>query len=123
MASSMGCSFWNGGHLRAIEFYICLLQELQQENVFLRAQFTEKTESLSKEKIELEKKLATLEAREKQILESHKEMVLKYTAELKKQEEKVGCARRLFWFLFNILAKGRDFFCQVFCTWGMDTVK
>lgn len=68
-----------------------MLQELQRENVFLRAQFTEKTELLSKEKMELERKLATSEANEKQIQDSHRETVQKYTAELKKQEERVGC--------------------------------
>ncbi|XP_015266699.1 PREDICTED: centrosomal protein of 85 kDa [Gekko japonicus] len=71
------------------DIYLLRMQELQRENVFLRAQFTEKTESLSKEKIELERKLATSEAGEKQIQESHRETVQKYTAELKKQEERV----------------------------------
>ncbi|XP_060113458.1 centrosomal protein of 85 kDa [Heteronotia binoei] len=71
------------------DIYLLRMQELQRENVFLRAQFTEKTESLSKEKIELERKLAASEAIEKQIQESHRETVQKYTAELKKQEERV----------------------------------
>ncbi|XP_077193848.1 centrosomal protein of 85 kDa isoform X2 [Paroedura picta] len=71
------------------DIYLLRMQELQRENVFLRAQFTEKTESLSKEKTELERKLAASEAGEKQIQESQRETVQKYTAELKKQEERV----------------------------------
>ncbi|XP_029768558.1 centrosomal protein of 85 kDa isoform X1 [Terrapene carolina triunguis] len=70
---------------------ICMLrmQELQRENSFLRAQFTEKTESLSKEKIELEKKLAASEVDAKLIRETLKETVQKHVEELKKQEERV----------------------------------
>ncbi|XP_053868085.1 centrosomal protein of 85 kDa [Malaclemys terrapin pileata] len=70
---------------------ICMLrmQELQRENSFLRAQFTEKTESLSKEKIELEKKLAASEVDTKLIRETLKETVQKHAEELKKQEERV----------------------------------
>ncbi|XP_054855599.1 centrosomal protein of 85 kDa isoform X2 [Eublepharis macularius] len=71
------------------DIYLLRIQELQRENVFLRAQFTEKTELLGKEKIELERKLAASEAGERQIQQSHKETVQKYTAELKKQEERV----------------------------------
>ncbi|XP_048357064.1 centrosomal protein of 85 kDa isoform X1 [Sphaerodactylus townsendi] len=72
------------------DIYLLRMQELQQENVFLRAQFTEKTELLSKEKIELERKLAAAEAGEKQIQEFHKKTVQKYEAVLKKQEERVN---------------------------------
>ncbi|CAM4656319.1 unnamed protein product [Lepidochelys olivacea] len=70
---------------------ICMLrmQELQRENSFLRAQFTEKTESLSKEKIELEKKLAASEVDVKLIQETLKETVQKHVEELKKQEERI----------------------------------
>ncbi|XP_061453853.1 centrosomal protein of 85 kDa isoform X2 [Rhineura floridana] len=71
------------------DLYLLRMQELQRENIFLRAQFTEKTESLSKEKIELERKLAASEASVKQIQESHKETVQKHTVELKKQDERV----------------------------------
>ncbi|KAJ7304306.1 hypothetical protein JRQ81_011852 [Phrynocephalus forsythii] len=71
------------------DMYLLRMQELQRENVFLRAQFTEKTESLSKEKIELEKKLAASEASVKQIQDAHKETLHKHAAELKKQEERV----------------------------------
>lgn len=65
------------------------VQELQRENTFLRAQFTEKTESLSKEKIELERKLAAAEVDAKLIRESLKETMQKHAEELKKQEERV----------------------------------
>ncbi|XP_067399442.1 centrosomal protein of 85 kDa isoform X2 [Emydura macquarii macquarii] len=70
---------------------ICMLrmQELQRENTFLRAQFTEKTESLSKEKIELEKKLAASEVDAKLIRETMKETVQKHVEELKRQEERI----------------------------------
>ncbi|XP_053124296.1 centrosomal protein of 85 kDa isoform X2 [Hemicordylus capensis] len=71
------------------DLYLLRIQELQRENIFLRAQYTEKTESLSKEKIELEKKLAASEVGFKQIQETHKEIVQKHTVELKKQEERV----------------------------------
>ncbi|XP_075294344.1 centrosomal protein of 85 kDa isoform X1 [Opisthocomus hoazin] len=69
--------------------YMLRMQELQRENTFLRAQFTEKTESLSKEKIELERKLAATEVDAKLIRESLKEMMQKHAEELKKQEERV----------------------------------
>ncbi|NXP01037.1 CEP85 protein, partial [Certhia brachydactyla] len=70
---------------------VCMLrmQELQRENTFLRAQFTEKTESLSKENIELERKLAAAEVDVKLVRESLKEAVQKHAEELKKQEERV----------------------------------
>lgn len=71
------------------------MQELQRENTFLRAQFTEKTELLSKEKIELERKLAAAEVDAKLIRESLRETVQKHAEELKKQEERVRshCSR------------------------------
>ncbi|NXQ55124.1 CEP85 protein, partial [Anthoscopus minutus] len=70
---------------------VCMLrmQELQRENSFLRAQFTEKTESLSKENIELERKLAAAEVDVKLVRESLKETVQKHAEELKKQEERI----------------------------------
>ncbi|XP_008118779.2 centrosomal protein of 85 kDa isoform X2 [Anolis carolinensis] len=71
------------------DMYLLRMQELQRENTFLRAQFTEKTEALSKEKIEMEKKLAVAEAGMKRMQEAHKESTQKHTAELKKQEERV----------------------------------
>ncbi|NXR46345.1 CEP85 protein, partial [Hippolais icterina] len=71
------------------DVYMLRMQELQRENTFLRAQFTEKTESLSKENIELERKLAAAEVDVKLVRESLKEMVQKHAEELKKQEERV----------------------------------
>ncbi|KFV95033.1 Centrosomal protein of 85 kDa, partial [Eurypyga helias] len=71
------------------DVYVLRMQELQRENTFLRAQFTEKTEALSKEKIELERKLAAAEVDAKLIRESLKETMQKHAEELKKQEERV----------------------------------
>ncbi|NXL07172.1 CEP85 protein, partial [Mesembrinibis cayennensis] len=71
------------------DVYMLRMQELQRENTFLRAQFAEKTESLSKEKIELERKLAAAEVDAKLIRESLKETMQKHAEELKKQEERV----------------------------------
>ncbi|NWU92001.1 CEP85 protein, partial [Upupa epops] len=79
----LGCSAPYG------DVYMLRLQELQRENTFLRAQFTEKTESLGKEKIELERKLAAAEVDAKLIRESLKETMQKHAEELKKQEERV----------------------------------
>ncbi|XP_034269421.1 centrosomal protein of 85 kDa isoform X1 [Pantherophis guttatus] len=78
------------GHLAPYgDMHLFRMQELQRENIFLRAQFTEKTESLNKEKIELERKLAASEAGIKRIQEIHKETIQKHTVELKKQEERI----------------------------------
>ncbi|NXN05157.1 CEP85 protein, partial [Sylvia borin] len=71
------------------DVYMLRMQELQRENAFLRAQFTEKTEALSKENIELERKLAAAEVDVKLVRESLKETVQKHAEELKKQEERV----------------------------------
>ncbi|KFP88404.1 PREDICTED: centrosomal protein of 85 kDa [Acanthisitta chloris] len=71
------------------DVYMLRLQELQRENTFLRAQFTEKSESLSKENLELERKLAAAEVDVKLVRESLKETVQKHAEELKKQEERV----------------------------------
>ncbi|NXQ24487.1 CEP85 protein, partial [Alaudala cheleensis] len=71
------------------DVYMLRMQELQRENTFLRAQFTEKTEALSKESIELQRKLAAAELDVKLARESLKETVQKHAEELKKQEERV----------------------------------
>ncbi|KAF5924593.1 hypothetical protein HPG69_004465 [Diceros bicornis minor] len=70
---------------------VCLLrlQELQRENTFLRAQFAQKTEALSKEKIELERKLSASEVEVQLIRESLKVALQKHSEEGKKQEERV----------------------------------
>ncbi|KAG8506713.1 Centrosomal protein of 85 kDa [Galemys pyrenaicus] len=64
-------------------------QELQRENTFLRAQFAQKTEALSKEKMELEKKLSASEVEVQLIRESLKVALQKHSEEGKKQEERV----------------------------------
>ncbi|NXH15098.1 CEP85 protein, partial [Bucco capensis] len=69
--------------------YMLRLQKLQRENTFLRGQFTEKVEALSKEKIELEKNLAAAELDAKLSRESLKEIKQKHAEELKKQEGRV----------------------------------
>ncbi|NXL92707.1 CEP85 protein, partial [Alectura lathami] len=71
------------------DVYMLRMQELQRENTFLRAQFTEKTESLGKEKIELERKLAAAEMDARLIRETLKETMQKHAEEFKKQEERV----------------------------------
>ncbi|NWI47074.1 CEP85 protein, partial [Picathartes gymnocephalus] len=71
------------------DVYMLRMQELQRENTFLRAQFTEKTESLSKDNMELQRKLAAAEVDVKLVQESLKETVQKHAEELKKQEERV----------------------------------
>ncbi|XP_012372763.1 centrosomal protein of 85 kDa isoform X2 [Octodon degus] len=70
---------------------VCLLrlQELQRENAFLRAQFAQKTDALSKEKMELEKKLSASEVEVQVIRESLKVTLHKHSEEGKKQEERV----------------------------------
>ncbi|XP_008835034.1 centrosomal protein of 85 kDa isoform X2 [Nannospalax galili] len=70
---------------------VCLLrlQELQRENTFLRTQFVQKTEALSKEKMELEKKLSSSEVEMQLIRESLKVTLQKHSEEGKKQEERV----------------------------------
>ncbi|XP_074161821.1 LOW QUALITY PROTEIN: centrosomal protein of 85 kDa [Sminthopsis crassicaudata] len=70
---------------------VCMLrlQELQRENTFLRAQFAQKTEALSKEKLELEKKLSASEVDAQLIRESLRVALQKHSEEGKKQEERV----------------------------------
>lgn len=69
---------------------LCFWQELQRENTFLRAQFAQKTEALSKEKMELEKKLSASEVEIQLIRESLKVTLQKHSEEGKKQEERVS---------------------------------
>ncbi|XP_072606779.1 centrosomal protein of 85 kDa isoform X1 [Vulpes vulpes] len=87
---------------------VCLLrlQELQRENTFLRAQFAQKTEALSKEKIELEKKLSASEVEIQLIRESLKVALQKHSEEGKKQEER----KRIFSLLPSWEAKARNAF-------------
>lgn len=71
------------------DMYLIRLQDLQREVTFLRAQFAEKTESSSREKAELEKKLCAVETENKDMREAIKEAALKHSDELKRQEERV----------------------------------
>ncbi|XP_004705144.1 centrosomal protein of 85 kDa isoform X1 [Echinops telfairi] len=70
---------------------VCLLrlQELQRENTFLRAQFAQKTDALSKEKMELEKKLSASEVEVQLLRESLRVALQKHSEEGKKQDERV----------------------------------
>lgn len=68
----------------------CLWQELQRENTFLRAQFAQKTEALSKEKMELEKKLSAAEVEMQLLRESLKVTLQKHSEEGRRQEERVS---------------------------------
>ncbi|XP_053562951.1 centrosomal protein of 85 kDa [Bombina bombina] len=65
------------------------LQELQREVTFLRAQFADKTDSSSREKTELERKLSACEAEARSLKEAMKEAAQKHAEEIKKQEERV----------------------------------
>ncbi|KAJ1176232.1 hypothetical protein NDU88_001515 [Pleurodeles waltl] len=71
------------------DIYILRLQEMQRENTFLRAQFAEQYESFKKEKVELEQKLAAVEANSKSFNDSLQAATHKHEQELKKQEERV----------------------------------
>lgn len=66
------------------------MQELQRENTFLRAQFAQKTEAMSKEKIELERKLSASEVEIQLIRESLRMALQKHSEEGKKHEERVS---------------------------------
>lgn len=66
------------------------LQELQRENVFLRAQFAECTDCAAQEKAEAERRLGAVEAETRRLTESLKETCERHAEEMKKQEERVG---------------------------------
>ncbi|XP_067867551.1 centrosomal protein of 85 kDa isoform X2 [Heterodontus francisci] len=70
---------------------VCILrlQESLRENAFLRAQYAERTEALSKEKSEMEKKLAATEVEIRRLNENLKENTQKHTDDMKRMEEKV----------------------------------
>ncbi|XP_075897357.1 centrosomal protein of 85 kDa isoform X2 [Nelusetta ayraudi] len=65
------------------------LQEAQRENVFLRAQFAERTDCAALEKVEAERRLATVEAETRRVTESLKESCERHQEEMKKQEERI----------------------------------
>ncbi|XP_063309364.1 centrosomal protein of 85 kDa [Pelobates fuscus] len=76
------------------EMYMIRLQELQREVTFLRAQFTEKNDSFSREKAELEKKLGACEMEANELKESRKKLSQNHSEELRKQEERVKARDR-----------------------------
>lgn len=65
------------------------LQEVQRENVFLRAQFAECTDCAALEKAEAERRLGAMEAETRRLTESLKETCERHAEEMKKQEERV----------------------------------
>ncbi|XP_011603822.1 centrosomal protein of 85 kDa isoform X2 [Takifugu rubripes] len=65
------------------------LQELQRENVFLRAQFAECTDCAALEKAEAERRLGAVEAETRRLTESLKETCERHAEEMKKQEERI----------------------------------
>lgn len=69
------------------------LQEAQRENVFLRAQFTERTDCVALEKAEAERRLGAVEAETRRLTDSLKETCERHAEEMKKQEERVRTSR------------------------------
>lgn len=67
-------------------------QEAQRENVFLRAQFAERTDCAALEKAEAERRLGAVEAETRRLTESLKESTERHQEEMKKQEERVGAS-------------------------------
>lgn len=65
------------------------LQEAQRENAFLRAQFTERTDCATLEKVEAERRLGTVEAETRRLTDSLKEACERHAEEMKKQEERI----------------------------------
>uniref|UniRef100_A0A672KNP0 Centrosomal protein 85 n=1 Tax=Sinocyclocheilus grahami TaxID=75366 RepID=A0A672KNP0_SINGR len=69
---------------------VCLrLQEAQRENAFLRAQFAERSDCFTKEKLEADRRLGAVEAETQRLNEVLKESSEKHAEELKKQEERI----------------------------------
>lgn len=59
--------------------------------MFLRAQFTERTDCVALEKAEAERRLGAVEAETRRLTDSLKETCERHAEEMKKQEERV-CA-------------------------------
>lgn len=72
---------------------MCMCQEAQRENTFLRAQFAERSDLFAQEKQEADRRLGAVEAETQRLSESLKESVEKHAEELKKQEERVSAAK------------------------------
>ncbi|XP_048468981.1 centrosomal protein of 85 kDa isoform X1 [Rhincodon typus] len=70
---------------------VCILrlQESLRENAFLRAQYAERTEMLTNEKLEMEKKLTGTEMEIRHLNDSLKENTQKHMDDMKRMEEKV----------------------------------
>uniref|UniRef100_A0A3Q3WB17 Centrosomal protein of 85 kDa-like CC4 coiled-coil domain-containing protein n=1 Tax=Mola mola TaxID=94237 RepID=A0A3Q3WB17_MOLML len=65
------------------------LQEAQRENVFLRAQFAERTDCIALEKVEAERRLGAVEAETRRLTENLKEACERHAEEMKKQEDRI----------------------------------
>ncbi|XP_068179355.1 centrosomal protein of 85 kDa [Antennarius striatus] len=65
------------------------LQEAQRENVFLRAQFAERTDCVALEKAEAERRLGAVEAETRRLSDCLKETCERHAEEMKKQEERI----------------------------------
>ncbi|GCC26815.1 centrosomal protein of 85 kDa isoform X1 [Chiloscyllium punctatum] len=70
---------------------VCILrlQESLRENTFLRAQYAERTETLTNEKLEMEKKLTGTEVEIRRLNDRLKENTQKHMDDMKRMEEKV----------------------------------
>ncbi|KAL0984706.1 hypothetical protein UPYG_G00145660 [Umbra pygmaea] len=70
---------------------VCLLrlQEAQRENVFLRAQFAERSDCAAQEKAEAERRLGAVEAETRRLNDTLRETSERHGEELKKQEERI----------------------------------
>ncbi|KAG8010195.1 Centrosomal protein of 85 kDa, partial [Nibea albiflora] len=68
---------------------VVFLLEAQRENVFLRAQFTERTDCAVLEKAEAERRLGAVEAETRRLTDSLKETCERHAEEMKKQEERI----------------------------------
>ncbi|XP_036931639.1 centrosomal protein of 85 kDa isoform X1 [Acanthopagrus latus] len=71
------------------DMFMLRLQEAQRENVFLRAQFTERTDCAALEKAEAERRLGAVEAETRRLTDSLKEACERHSEEMKKQEERI----------------------------------
>ncbi|XP_058504052.1 centrosomal protein of 85 kDa isoform X1 [Solea solea] len=65
------------------------LQEAQRENTFLRAQFAERTDCVTLEKVEAERRLGAVEAETRRLTDNLKETCERHAEEMKKQEERI----------------------------------
>lgn len=71
------------------KYHFATMQEAQRENAFLRAQFSERTDSAVLEKAEAEHRLGAVEAETRRLTDSLKENCERHSEEMKKQEERV----------------------------------